>query len=355
MTQNNIRHITHTTFRAGILTALTLLTLLLSSRLTAQNTAPQPPVTISATIDSTQLTMGSRTTLHIQIIKNSHPGVYIDPVTRHEGSDIQTISDIEIRQKTTDSTTLQGGRIQIDHTYLLQPFDPGDATLGPFAYASPDGDTATTQTITIKVAEPPIPQQMRDSLWINPMLGPSSIPARWYDIIPTWWYWLLLPLILIPLILLIIHLYRKNGPRLIPRKKIIPPYDLAILNLHALQNKQLPQKGLIKQYYTELTDILRAYIKGRLKIDAPEMTTPQTIQALADNPLTTSLISPVQQLLQTADAVKFARYNPESGQHDQAMQTVKQFLTLTKPQPQQPQKQNNKHNTPDNPQPTNKK
>ena len=301
-----------------------------------------PPVVINVSADSSAVTLGSRSNIRVELIKNSHNGVFLDHIKTDkdpDGKDINSFFGTEIRQISVDSAEIGNGRVQVNYNYLIQPFDVGTATFGPFNYAL-DGDTISSSSVSIKVIEPEMPQVMRDSLWINPMENVVSVKARWYDIIPEWWPWALISIAAVALIVLIIFLYRKNGPRLIPVKKIIPPHVQALQRLNILKNKKLSESGHIKEYYTELTDILRQYLHGRFGIYAREMTSPQILEACREIPEIAPFEQDLTQLLTTADFVKFAKQNPGVDENIRSFSTVKTFVNSTIPVEKTDEKQN---------------
>ena len=113
----------------------------------------------------------------------------------------------------------------------------------------------------------------------------------------------------------------------VPKAKQIPADRRALNELESLRRKELWQKGRIKKYYTDLTDIVRRFLRNMYGINASEMTSRQTLRAFhqsADwNEASEQLL---RQLLQSADMVKFAKRQPESFEHDQAMQTAIDFV-----------------------------
>lgn len=291
------------------------------------------PVVINVTADSAAVTLGGRTHVHVELLKNSNNGVFIDDMKRAEdasGNQVLSLFGTEVRQLTVDSTDIGNGRVQVNYDYLIQPFDVGTTNLGSFKYAL-NGDTVFSSLTTIKVLEPVMPQVMRDSLWINPMENVVSIKAKWYDIIPDWWPWALIGAAVIALIALVIILYRKNGPRLLPIKKIIPPHTLALQRLRILKNQKLADNGHIKAYYTELTDILRQYLHGRFGIYAREMTSPQILEACENVEAIKPFIPDFTSLLTTSDFVKFAKQNPGIDENIKSFNIVQNFVDKTIP------------------------
>ncbi len=128
-------------------------------------------------------------------------------------------------------------------------------------------------------------------------------------------YLLILLAVLIALAIILYFLLRKKPTEeeIIAR---IPPYDLAKQRLKELDEKQLIQQNRIKKYYVELSDIVRAFIEKEHNIPALESTTDELIETITDFNSSSKLGIPketilkLQELLQEADLVKFAKSKP---------------------------------------------
>lgn len=143
--------------------------------------------------------------------------------------------------------------------------------------------------------------------------------------------WPLLAVVLTALVWFIIWIVRrrKEHQPIIPATKArqLPADKRALSELDALRRKELWQKGRIKKYYTDLTDIVRRFLHNMYGINANEMTSRQTLRAFhqaADWSEDGEQL--LHQLLQSADMVKFAKRQPESYEHDQAMQHAVDFI-----------------------------
>lgn len=106
--------------------------------------------------------------------------------------------------------------------------------------------------------------------------------------------------------------------------------------LGALKEKRLWQQGKVKEYHSELTDILRRYIEDRFGLTALEETTGETIEGLRRMKLLPRLIGDVEDVLVRADLVKFAKHKPEVGEHDASLKTVYDIVERTKAAPSGP-------------------
>lgn len=103
------------------------------------------------------------------------------------------------------------------------------------------------------------------------------------------------------------------------------PEERALQNLEALRRKQLWQNGKSKEYHTELTDILRRFIEEAANINATELTSEETIDAI--NGQWPAVSVRLRTIFATADLVKFAKSEPASHEHDRSMSEATQFVS----------------------------
>ena len=82
-------------------------------------------------------------------------------------------------------------------------------------------------------------------------------------------------------------------------------------------------------HYTELTDVLRAYIKGRFGFNAQEMTSSEIIDKLLEVN-DKEAIKDLRELFQTADLVKFAKHTPLMNENDANLVNAIDFINDTK-------------------------
>lgn len=303
--------------------------MLAASAAHAQHNVAKPTAIVRAKIDSTSVTMADRIMLRVEVLKDTEKGA-IANLPSFETGKKNDFHGAEVRDITVDSTEMPNNRLQINYNILLQPFNPGTLTFPAFKYVI-DADTFYSEITTLKVNEPDMPKVMRDSLIINPMMGTVSIKARWYDYVPSWWYWLVIGLALVALGVVVALLYKRNGPSLLPRKKIIPPHIIALKRLSQLRQQKLAESGNDKLYYTELTDILRQYLEGRFGIFAREMTSSQILEAVEMNPVTAQWREQFARMLETSDFVKFAKLRANPQENVAAFGTVQNFVEQTKP------------------------
>lgn len=119
---------------------------------------------------------------------------------------------------------------------------------------------------------------------------------------------------------------------MVRRKRIVPPYELAMHRLGQLRERRLAESGHEKEYYTELTDILRQYLEGRFGINAMEMTSREIMDRLYDSDVKDKR-DYVRQILHVADFVKFAKVRPLPADNIAAFDNAVRFVEETKPVP----------------------
>lgn len=118
----------------------------------------------------------------------------------------------------------------------------------------------------------------------------------------------------------------------------LPPFEEAIQKFHELDEKLLWQNNQIKEYYSELTEIIRGFIERELKVPALESTTDELIETLTDFndsksiSTTKETIKKLRDLLREADFVKFAKSTPLSAQIEFNRKEAEEVVTELKPE-----------------------
>ena len=121
--------------------------------------------------------------------------------------------------------------------------------------------------------------------------------------------------------------------------KALPPYEEAIYRLNELDEKLLWQNNKIKEYYSELTEIIRGYIERELKVPALENTTDEVLDMLKDfkdsETIQTSkeTLKKLKELLREADLVKFAKSKPLANEIEEDRKDAEEIISNLTPKP----------------------
>lgn len=282
-------------------------------------------VDIKVSLDSAYILMGKQTPLHVEVLGDiDETGGIITPDTLWREVEIASVGEPVV-------TDLGNGRKQLLQDIMLQAFDSGLYTLPPVLFLQ-NGEVAQSNRPALKV----VPVDVDSLATINDYAPVQNPPRHFFDFLPDWMtdygLWILLGLIVLAAALFVYLAYiRKGRIPLVPAKKPVPPYELAIKQLDALKAAQLCERGEEKEFYTRLTDILRTYLDSRFGINAMEMTSTQILHALNSNEETKLPRKYMSAILETADFVKFAKVRPLPDDNVAAFKSALQFVEDTKP------------------------
>ena len=194
--------------------------------------------------------------------------------------------------------------------YMLTSFDSGHYMI-PKQSVLINDIKHQIDSVYIDVLNVPVDTTKQKLYPVKPI---KDEPYTFDDFKPYLW-WLLGVLLLIGIIwYLIKRSKRKTAPAVV--KPRIPPFELAKKRLAELDSKHLLDSGRVKQYYVELTDIVRSFIEDELHIPALESTTDELMETITDFNSSSQLNIPketlekLQHLLKDADLVKFAKMKP---------------------------------------------
>lgn len=284
---------------------------------------------VKASLDSAYLLMGRQTRLHLEIIEDKDAAGQL----LIKGDTL--VKEVEVIDMShADTTDLGNNRVQINRDLIIQSFDSGLYTLPPILYVS-GSDTSVSESLTLKV----IPVSVDSLATIHTYAGVEEGESRWYDFLPDWitdyWGWYLLAIMLIAGGVAGYLLVTKKGrAAILPAKKPVPPYELAMRQLNELKEQHLCENGQEREFYTRLTEILRDYLARRFGINAMEMTSSQIVSVLESNAETKLPNRYMKQILEIADFVKFAKVRPLPDDNVKAFSSAMQFVEDTRPLPE---------------------
>lgn len=111
------------------------------------------------------------------------------------------------------------------------------------------------------------------------------------------------------------------------REYRMTPVERAIAELQRLLSRNLPGRGLFKEFYIELTMVVRRYIERTHSIRAPEQTTQEFLSAAASHPtFTPEVLAQLRTFLESADLVKFAGQEANSAMTDDATAKARAYI-----------------------------
>ncbi len=162
----------------------------------------------------------------------------------------------------------------------------------------------------------------------KPLKEQMNYPVTFAEVLP----WAGGGVLLLALVVALVWLIRrrmKNQPVLGHSRPSDPPHVVALRELDRIRAEKLWQQQRQKEYYTAVTDTIRKYIEGRYRVSAMESTTPEIIAMLKGMELPEKEFAQLQDLLFTADLVKFAKYTATDSENEQAIPVAVRFVNAT--------------------------
>ena len=112
------------------------------------------------------------------------------------------------------------------------------------------------------------------------------------------------------------------------------PEEEAAQALAALELSTLIAEGQYKEFYSNLSSVLRRYVERRYGIPASEMTSSELIAAFRQAAIPTEPAFVCRAFLDNADLVKFARWTPKVDEVSADLARMRRFVQDTTPVPQ---------------------
>jgi HEPN domain-containing protein len=126
---------------------------------------------------------------------------------------------------------------------------------------------------------------------------------------------------------------RNRGEEQSP-ELLFPAHELAIRELILLKDKKYPNRGMLKEFFSEFSEIMRRYIERRYKFPALEMTTYDLEREFEEPRYPADLTRRLVPSLREADLVKFAKYVPQFDLCERHLELGYEIIELTREQPE---------------------
>lgn len=276
-------------------------------------------VQVSASVDSAKILIGGRS--HYFITVYAPKGTKISFPDYNKKKEI--VPNIEVLTVQSDTIDANNG-VRIRRIYTITGWDAKRYTI-PEQRVIVNGSSKMTGKVEMEVQAVPI-----DTVKNMPMPPDDiqKVPFMWSEWIPV----ILVTVLALLFIGIAFYLYRmlrhkKHGWK--PKKeRVLSYYEQAKHDLAKIAaNKMLYKEQ--KDYYTDVTNILRIYISQRYNINALEMTSHEILESMKDV-CDASNIDKLKVIFNTVDLVKFAKYSTNATDMDYYFDSIEHFIDNTK-------------------------
>ena len=187
--------------------------------------------------------------------------------------------------------------------YKVAPFVVGDFVAGPIYFDPPESREAATGDMEVDPRKDLPPLSWRLVGWAAAWLAAAAAAAAlvWFAL-------------------------RYLARRV--REHRMSPIERAWAELDRLIGRGLPGKGKYKDFYVELTMVVRRYVQRKYGVKAPHLTTEEFFAELGASPATQRLAesSELREFLSSADMVKFAGVEATPQMADDATESARTCL-----------------------------
>lgn len=297
-----------------------LFSMLLSFVFLSLNAQQNPRLKTS--IDSTTINIGEQINYQID--------VEVDTTDLVVFPEAKLFGAMEVIQA-YDADTIPGlQKHRLIKKYGLTQFDSGTYTIPRLAVLIND-KSYLTDSLTVRVNDIAVDTTKQKMFDIKPIV---EVKKRYSD----WWKYVLAVLGILLLIggLVYWFVFRKKPLTEEEKVALLPPFDRAMIELKKLEESKYLIQSEYKQYYSELTEIVRAYLEEDVHISALESTTDELItklELLKDSgnlKISDDTLAQFKRILQTADLVKFARSKPEMRSAEGDRKAIEEIVIKTK-------------------------
>lgn len=283
----------------------------------------QDDIAVKVEVDKAFATIGDEINFRVTV---HHP----PEISLLEIDTENALSDFEIK-KVTNFSTREDKIISEGKNYLITTYLLGEYVIKPFKvkYRAKDGAVKEIMTNSLYLTMESVDKNKSPESDIRGVKGVYKLKNPIYlwtlaiALIGTaggagyWWY-----------------SYKKRR-RLTgeEREPALSAHEEAYLALNQLKHSDLIRKGFVKQYFFQMSEILRRYLERRFHIRALESTTCELMNDLK-RVMNQEQAQWVDDLLSFCDLVKFAKYVPTPLEIIQESNQAKTIIDRTKEEPQ---------------------
>ena len=275
---------------------------------------------ISSSIDSTQIKIGSQFNLTIKAKVNAK-----DKVVFPDG---KFFGALEILESYPIDTVKNDNQYELIKKYGLTQFDSGRYVI-PKLLVKINQKEFRTDSLSILVNDVKVDTTKQQMYDIKDIIATEEKPMS------EWWKLLILLVLIIAsgfASYFIIKRLQKDKEQ--KEEFFASPIEKAIAYLQNLDKKQLVQRGDVKEYYSEMTDITRTYIEESVHIPAMESTSSELIEslkkAIKDKKMFVNRedLEKFSRVLENSDLVKFAKSQPMLFEIETDKKIIDKFLLI---------------------------
>lgn len=292
-------------------------------------------IELSAFLDTNVIEIGDQTYFNLQVKQPENMYIRFPEISDN------LIEGIEVLSKTgIDTVTANANNVLLTQKFLITSFEDSVFVIPQFDFYI-DSTAYKTDSLYLAVTLLNVDSsfiQGLDTTQVIPIFdikGPVNTTltfSEFWQFNKLWILSVLISLIIIASIIYFVIRYKQNRPIKLFEKPKEPAHIVAFRKLDALKEAKLWQQDKVKEYYTELTDILREYIEQRYDMQTFEKTSNEILTDIDKAKIVDAdLFDKLNFILFISDLVKFAKGNPIADDNEKCFQNSVYFVEKTIP------------------------
>lgn len=269
-------------------------------------------ISVKATLEPNEILIGQQSTYKLELIQPATEKVSWPQFSDTLATNVQILEKLK-----TDTAKISDGKISITTEYLVSSYDSGFYYVPEFLFETAT-EKVTSNPVGLTVNTMQVNEQTDD---INAEKNIMSAPFSWIELARWSGIGLAAVLIIAIIVLLLMRFVFNKKVTILPEtpEVVLPAHVVALQKLEQIKTEKIWQQGQIKQFYTDITDVIREYLSGAYCINAMEMTTDEIVALVKKNKDLDEIRLVLKDMLELSDLVKFAKFVPLENENEKAV------------------------------------
>jgi len=246
--------------------------------------------------------------------------------------DAMDLAPFEVVAARLEPMRAEGDRAVSVAVFSLTAFELGELEIPSFGLTvlRPDGSSEEVETDRFGIEVVSVGTEQSGD--IHEIRGPLSIPVSVVRIA----LWGLLFMLLGAALVIAWRKWREGRRPVdapVPGPPPRPAHEVALEALDRLGASPMLERGQVKEYHIEASEIVRRYVEERYRVPALEMTTWEVLDGLERAGVEREVRDALRRFLDPCDMVKFAKVRPDADASRSVLALGRAFVEASVPAP----------------------
>ena len=251
-------------------------------------------ISVNASLEPTEILIGEQAKFKLELMQDDTEKVSWPQFSDTLATNVQILEKLK-----TDTTKLSDGRMSIISEFLVTSYDSGFYYIPELLFETTT-EKVYTNPVGLTVNTVPVDENADD---INAEKAIMSAPFSWVELAKWTGMGLAGVLVVVIVVLLLMRFVFNKKVKILPETPeiVLPAHVVALQKLEQIKTEKIWQQGQIKQFYTEVTDVIREYLEGGYDINAMELTTDEIVALVKKNKELDEIRLVLKEMLELSD------------------------------------------------------